>query len=75
MNINVKDVLTLDDNNEYAVVSKINYENINYYYLVDRNNYGAKFLYEDNDELVEVNDKDLVTKLLPLFYEVAKNIE
>ena len=73
MIINIKDTLTLDDNNEYVVVSKINYESKNYYYLLDKNNFtNIKFCYEDNDKLVEINDKELVTKLLPLFVEAAQ---
>ena len=72
MIINIKDTLTLDDNNEYVVISKINYDNKNYYYLLDKNNTGnPKFCYEDNDELVEINDRDLTAKLLPLFVEAA----
>ena len=73
MIINIKDTLTLDDNNEYVVVSKVNYENKNYYYLLDKNNNeNPLFCYEDNDELVELNDKELITKLLPLFVKVAQ---
>lgn len=73
MIINIKDTLTLDDNNEYVVVSKVNYENKNYYYLLDKNNNeNVKFCYEDNEELVEIDDKELTTKLLPLFVEVAQ---
>ncbi len=73
MIINIKDILTLDDNKEYVVISKINYDNKNYYYLLDKNsNDNPKFCYEDNDELVEIDDKDLTTKLLPLFIEAAR---
>ena len=73
MIINIKDTLTLDDNNEYVVISKIYYDNKNYYYLLDKNNNdNFKFCYEDNDELVEIDDKELTTKLLPLFVEVAQ---
>ena len=73
MIINIKDTLTLDDNNEYVVISKIKYYNKNYYYLLDKNNNdNLKFFYEDNDELVEIDDRDLVAKLLPLFVEVAQ---
>ena len=73
MIISIKDTLTLDDNNEYVVVSKVNYENKNYYYLLDKNNNeNPLFCYEDNDELVELNDKELITKLLPLFVKVAQ---
>lgn len=73
MNIDIKDVLTLSDKNKYVVVSKINYENKNYYYLVDVNsNINIKFCYEDGEELVELNDKELTTKLLPLFLQASK---
>lgn len=73
MIIDIKDVLTLDDKNEYVVVSKINYESKTYYYLVDiNNNNNLKFCYEDNYELVEIEDKELTTKLLPMFLEVSK---
>ena len=37
MTINIKDTLTLDDNNEYVVVSKINVDDKNYFYLIDKN--------------------------------------
>lgn len=73
MIIDIKDVLTLDDNNDYVVISKTIYENKTYYYLVDNNNNSnLKFCYEKNDSLVELEDKELTTKLLPLF---LKNIE
>ena len=73
--INIKDSLVLDDNNEYVVVSKVTYENKNYYYLLDKNNHtNVLFCYEDNEELVEVTDKNLKTKLLPLFYEASKDL-
>lgn len=73
MIINIKDTLTLDDNNEYVVISKVNYEDKNYYYLLDKNDLkNVKFCYEDNEELVEINDKELITKLLPLFVKIAQ---
>jgi len=73
--IDIRDILTLDDNNEYVVVSKITYEDKIYYYLVDKNkNENIKFCYEKEDNLVELNDKVLVTKLLPLFLDAAKSI-
>ena len=73
MIINIKDVLTLNDNNQYVVISQINYDNKNHYYLLDKNNYqNVKFCFEDNEELVEIDDKELTTRLLPLFIEVAQ---
>ena len=75
MNIDIKDIITLDDNNEYVVVSKVNYENKIYYYLVDMNKHeNIMFCYEDSEELVELNNKELTTKLMPLFLESSKNV-
>ena len=74
MTINIKDLLLLDDDNEYVVVSKVNYENKNYYYLIDKNDLtNIKFCYEETDKLIELNDKVLTTKLLPLFLEASKD--
>ena len=62
MTINIKDTLILDDDNEYVVISKIQYENIKYYYLLDKNNIKEKFCYQDKDELVD-GEESLVTRL------------
>lgn len=74
--IDVKDVLTLEDDKKYVVVSKIDYENKVYFYLVGVEEItDVKFGYIDNNEFVEINDKELVTKLLPHFYkDVKKNL-
>ena len=75
MNIDIKDVITLDDNNEYVVVNKVNYNDKNYYYLIDmEDSENLMFCYEDNGDLVEVNDKELTAKLLPLFLEKSNDI-
>ena len=75
MNIEVRDLITLSDNNKYVVSSKTNYNGINYYCLVDINKAkNLMFCYEDKDELVEINDKELVNKLLSLFYESSKGL-
>ena len=75
MSINIKDVLTLSDNNKYVVVSKVLYDNKNYYYLIDLNNdANVVFCYEDGEELVELNDKELTQKLLPLFVNASKDV-
>lgn len=72
--IDIKDVLTLEDDKKYVVVSKIDYENKVYFYLVGVEEItDVKFGYIDNDEFVEINDKELVTKLLPHFYKDVKN--
>lgn len=37
-----------------------------------KDNTNVKFCFQDNDELVELEDKELTTKLLPLFVEATK---
>ena len=72
--IDIKDVITLDDDKEYLVVSKSDYFNSKQYFsLVDINdNSNIKFGYLDNDEFVEINDQDLIKTLLPSFAENTK---
>ena len=70
MTINIKDVLTLSDNNKYVVVGKASYESNDYYYIVDiKNPQNIKFCSQDNDDLVEINDYELINKLIPLFHK------
>ena len=72
--INIKDSLILDDDNEYVVVSKVNYELKEYYYILDKyNSSNYKFCYLDNEELVEVEDENLIKKLLPMLLNSAKD--
>lgn len=72
--IDVLDVLELDDNNEYVVVSKTKFDNKKFYYIVDKlNNSNYKICYEENDDLIEIENQDLIKKLLPLFLENAKD--
>jgi hypothetical protein len=45
----------------------------NHYYLLDQNNpEEPKFCFEDENELVEIDDKELIAKLIPLFIEASK---
>ena len=70
--IDIKDIVTLDDDKKYVVASKTDYsDGKTYYYLVDINDNGnVKFGYLDNEEFVEINNSELISLLLPLF---AKN--
>ena len=71
----IRDIITLDDNNKYVIASKVNDGGNNYYYLVDVNKpENLMFCYEDKEDLVELKDKELATKLLPLFYEASKDL-
>lgn len=73
--IEVKDIVTLSDHNEYQVISKVDYEYTIYYYLVDINDISnVKFLYENGDKLTEVDDSELVRTLLPMFYNEIKDL-
>lgn len=73
--IEIKDIVTLSDQNEYQVVSKIDYEYRIYYYLVDINEISnVKFLYENGDKLTEEEDPEIINKLLPLFYNEIKDL-
>ena len=79
MNIEIKDIIKLADNQSYVVCSKTDYQGIIYFYLIDiENSENIKFVQEkqkDNKTVViEVEDKDLLQTLLPLFYENAKHI-
>ena len=75
MNIDIKDLITLDGINRYVVASKVLYENINYYYLINiNNNKDIFFCYEDINELVEIEDNDLIQRLIPLFFQNTRNI-
>jgi len=73
MKVEIENVIKLDDNNEYVVVGKADYENEIYLYIVDINdNSKFKITKLDKDKLIEVeNNKELIRKLIILFYESA----
>lgn len=65
MNINEKDIIILDDDHRYMVVKKNDFENKKYYYVSDIDNKGIiKFLYEDGDGLVEIEDEQLIENII-----------
>ena len=78
MNIDTKDTITLNDNNEYVVISKINYQDSIYYYLIDlNNNENVKFCAESKSKestLIDIEDQTLIQSLLPMFLETSKDI-
>ena len=72
MNIDIRDEITLDDGQDYIVISKINYQGKTYDYIVSINdNTNIKFCYENPEKhsIVEVLDQEMIKKLLPLFAE------
>ncbi len=75
MNINIKDIVELSDNNQYQVISKTTYNETVYYYLVDINDISnIKFLYENIDRLTEVEDSELINLLLPKLFSEIKDL-
>lgn len=74
MNIDISNIITLDDKNKYIVLSKINFENKTYYYLIDiNNNTNIMICYEDKNELVMLNNSETVKKIMPLFLKSLRN--
>ena len=76
MNIDIKDLIALDDNNKYVVVSKIDYDDETYYYLTDiNNNENIKFLVQNKEKpnsVFQVEDVELLRKLFPMFWKKTK---
>lgn len=75
MNIDIKDIVTLSDNNEYGVVSKTIYDNKTYYYLIDVNDISnVKFLFEEENTLVELEDEKIIQTIIPKLLSEIKDI-
>lgn len=74
MDINIKDKITLDDDKEFYVASKLEYEGKTYYYLISTDKEIIMFCYEDKDDLVEIKDAELIMKLLPAFTKITSKI-
>lgn len=77
--MNVKDLLTLDDDKEYTIVSKATFDGNLYLYLIDINdNKNLKIcaVKQDNEGylLDEIEDSESIQKLLPLFCESSKDM-
>lgn len=73
--MNIKDIITLNDNHKYQIISKTIYNETVYYYLVDIEDItNIKILYENFDYLTEVADQDLINLLLPKFFLEIKDL-
>ena len=77
--MDIKDVLTLSDGNDYVITSKVNHDYKIYLCLVDiNNNKNIKFCYLDNNDVVIVKkeslSESLVLKLLNQMIKVLKEI-
>jgi len=75
MNIDIKDLITLSNDIQYVVASKINCENNTYYYLIGKEKIDdIKFCMENTEisSLIELEDAGLIQQLLPLFLKASR---
>ena len=72
--MDIKDVLMLSDGNKYVIASKIEYEYKIYLYLVDiEDSQNTQIGYLENDEIIIVEDKNIIRKLLPFLMKDVRN--
>lgn len=73
--LNQGEILTLNDNKKYTVVSSINYNNKNYVYLIDQDDYTNTMFceFDNNNGLEEVSDLSLIEELMKLFIQSQNN--
>ena len=76
MNINKKDRVTLDDEIDYAVVSKVDYQEETYFCFGDTkgDNFKILKLNKINDKLIPITEPNLIQILLPLFLKDSISI-
>ena len=67
--------LTLSNNKNYLVMSKVLYNNINYLYLISfEDTKDIKICSLDNNKLLVIDDKELIEKLMILFTKDVKDL-
>lgn len=70
MKYEIKDVVTLGDDKQYIVMSTAEFENKRYLFLINlENEKDFKICEEDNEELYEIDDKDLISKVVPILHK------
>lgn len=67
MNIEIGDCLTLDDKKEYVVVSQTIFDDKTYLLLVEKIDLKPMFARLNADEIIEIEDKSVICKLMPMF--------
>lgn len=72
--INKGEILTLDDNKKYIVVSSRLVDNVNYVYLIDGNDYNNFMFckFDNNNGLEEISEVNLLSRLM---IEFKKDID
>lgn len=70
--IDIKDVITLDDDKKYFVTGKTIYDDLEYLALFNTEDYSMKFGVLVEDQLVVLDnkeDKEIINELVPLFLQ------
>ena len=69
--LNLRDIIKIK-NDDFIVIGKINFENQDYFYLANTNkNNEFKYCTLNDEYLVEINDSNLIQKLIPMFTDQA----
>jgi len=70
--LNQGEILTLNDNKKYSVVSSINYNNKNYVYLIEQDDYTNTMFceFDNNNGLEEISDPLFIEELMKLFIQL-----
>lgn len=67
MKVDKNDFIVLSDNVKYLVVSKVKYNKIEYYYLVDIvDNSNIKFVTFEKDEVLEIENTEILDAIFKL---------
>lgn len=68
MKVEVNNIVTLDNDADYLVTNKLDYENNTYFAMCNLNDdKDLKIVRQEGNELVELFDFELLTKLVCLF--------
>lgn len=69
--LNLRDIIKIN-NDDFIVISKVTLDNKDYFYLANTNkNNEFKYCTVNDDYLVEINDSNLLQKLIPMFTDQA----
>lgn len=67
MNLNKNDVIKLSDNNSYLVLSKVLYNNIYYFYIVDiLDNSNVKIVSITYNNIIDIKDDEVLDEVIKL---------
>ena len=67
MSLNKNDIVKLSDNNSYLVISKVLYNDVYYFYIVDiLDNSNFKIFSIKNDNIIEIKDSKILDKIIKL---------